>query len=163
MILKMKYYYSFIVLFFIILFLNSGCNQSGLSGLVVCKGKVTLDTVPLENATVTLIPYVQNSTEKNQQRNAFSITDSAGRFTMTTLKENDGVYSGEYWIIITKYEQSGEFVKTGEIDTETGKDILFEKSVNRLPAIYENYRESQLRVTVPDSGIQDIVLELTTK
>jgi hypothetical protein len=159
----MKDHRLFIVLFFITLFLNSGCNRSGLSGLVVCKGIVTLDTVPLESATVTLIPNAQNSTEKNKQRNAFSITDSAGRFTMTTLKENDGVYPGEYWITITKYEQSGEFVKTGEIDPETGKDIMFEKPVNRLPAIYENYHKSQLRVTVPDSGIRDIVLELTTK
>jgi hypothetical protein len=159
----MKYYPLFIVLFFITLFLNSGCNHSGLSGLVVCKGKVTLDTVPVEGATVTFIPNVENSKEGNKQRNAFSITDSAGRFTMTTLKENDGVYSGEYWVIVTKYEQSGEFVKTGEIDPGTGEDILFEKSVNRLPAIYENYRESQLRVTVPDSGVRDIVLELTTK
>ncbi|MDR0337824.1 MAG: hypothetical protein LBI18_12110 [Planctomycetaceae bacterium] len=82
---------------------------------------------------------------------------------MTTLKENDGVYPGQYWIIITKYEQSGELIKTGEIDSETGEDILFEKPVNRLPKIYENYHESQLRVTVPDSGIRDIVLELTTR
>jgi hypothetical protein len=159
----MKYHCLFIVLFFITLFLNSGCHRSGLSWLVVCKGKVTLDTVPLEGATVTLIPNVENSTGENKQRNAFGITDSAGRFTMTTLKENDGVYSGQYWIIITKYEQSGEFVKTGEIDLETGKDVMFEKPVNRLPAIYENYHKSQLRVTVPDSGIRDIVLELTTK
>jgi hypothetical protein len=159
----MKYYHSFIVLFFITLFLNSGCNQSGLSGLVVCKGKVMLDTVPLEGATVTLIPNIENITEENKQRNAFSITNSAGQFTMTTLKENDGVYPGDYWIIVTKYEPSGEFIKTEEIDPGTGEDILFEKSVNRLPAIYENYRKSQLRVMVPDSGVRDIVLELTTK
>ena len=132
----MKYYHLFIVLFFITLFLNSGCNRSGLSGLVVCKGKVTLGTVPLEGATVTFIPNAENSTEKNIQRNAFAITDSAGRFTMTTLKENDGVYPGEYWVMVTKYEQSGNLVKTGEIDPETGKDIMFETSVNRLPAIY---------------------------
>jgi hypothetical protein len=160
---KMKYSRLFIVLFYITLFLNSGCNRSGLSGLVVCKGMVTLDTVPLEGATVTFIPNAENSTENNQQRNAFSVTDSAGRFTMTTLKENDGIYPGQYWVVITKYEQSGEFIKTKEIDPETGKNILFEKSINRLPAIYENYRESQLHVTVPDSGIRDIVLELTTK
>jgi hypothetical protein len=159
----MKYHYLFIILFFIAMFLNSGCNHSGLSGLVVCKGRVTLDTVPLEGATVTLIPNIENITEENKQRNAFSVTDSAGRFAMTTLKENDGVYPGQYWVIITKYEQSGELIKTGEIDPETGKDIMFEKSVNRLPTIYENYRESQLRVTVTDSGVRDIVLELTPK
>jgi hypothetical protein len=155
--------YLFIVLFFITLFLNAGCHRSGLSGLVVWNGKVTLDTVPVEGATVTFIPNVENSTGENKQRNAFSVTDSAGRFTMTTLKENDGVYSGSYWVIVAKYEQSGELVKTGKVDPETGKDIMFEKSVNRLPAIYENYQKSQLRVTVPDSGIRDIVLELTTK
>jgi hypothetical protein len=159
----MKYHHLFIVLFFIAMFSNSGCHRSGLSGLVVCKGKVTLDAVPLEGATVTFIPNVENATNENKQRNAFSVTDSAGRFTMTTLKENDGVYPGQYWIIVTKYEQSGEFVKTGEISTETGEDIMFEKSVNRLPAIYENYHKSQLCVTVPDSGIRDIVLELSTK
>jgi hypothetical protein len=159
----MKHDHLFIVLFFIILFLNSGCNHSGLSGLVVCKGKVTLDTIPLEGVSVTFIPNIENSTNENKQRNAFAITDSAGRFTMTTLKENDGVYPGQYWIIATKYEQSGELVKTGDIDSETGQDILFEKPVNRLPAIYENYRKSQLRVVVPDTGIRDIVLELTTK
>ncbi|MDR2115682.1 MAG: carboxypeptidase-like regulatory domain-containing protein [Planctomycetaceae bacterium] len=161
--MKYDHLFSFIVSLFVILFLNSGCNHSGLSGLVVCKGKVMLDAVPLEGATVTLIPNIENVTKENQQRNAFSITDSAGRFTMTTLKENDGVYPGDYWLIVTKYDPSGEFIKTGEIDLETGEDILFEKSVNRLPAIYENYRESQLRVTVPDSGIRDIVLELTTR
>jgi hypothetical protein len=149
----------FTSLIFVLLLFLYGCRPSGLTGLVPCSGTLTLEGTPLNDASVTFIP--NQETNDSEQRNAFAKTDSAGHFTMTTLKENDGVYPGKYWIIVTKYEQSGQFVKTGEVNSETGKDILFEPAINRLPARYENYLESKLEVTVPVSGNKKFMLELS--
>ncbi len=145
----------------LIAFVSFGCRKTGLSGLVVCEGVVTLDSEPVEGVTVALIPNREEA--DTALRNAIATTDASGRFTMTTLKEKDGVFPGKYWVMVTKYEPSGEFVKLPEIDPETGENIMFEKSANSLPAIYENYRRSKLEVTIPASGLRDFVLELVSK
>jgi hypothetical protein len=152
--------------YFILLFsllLLTGCNRSGLRGLVSCSGEVTLDGAPLAGATVTLIPDKEGvAAEGAEQRNALATTDANGHFTMTTLNPNDGVFPGKYWVQVTKYEQSGKFIGTGETGDD-GKEVMFEQSVNRLPAIYENYQKSELRVEVPASGIKNVKLDLVAK
>jgi hypothetical protein len=154
-------YKNYFTLLFLLLILT-GCNRSGLQGLVLCSGVVTTDGSPLAGVTVTLIPDKEGAAENAKQRNALATTDASGHFTMTTLNPNDGVYPGKYRVQITKYEQSGKLVGTGEIGDE-GKEIMFEQSVNRLPATYEDAQKSQLSVDVPASGIRDITLELKTK
>ncbi|MDR3110908.1 MAG: carboxypeptidase-like regulatory domain-containing protein, partial [Planctomycetaceae bacterium] len=114
-------------------------------------------------AAVTLIPDREGGTaEDAEQRNALATTDANGHFVMTTLDPNDGVYPGKYRVQVTKYEQSGKLVGTGEID-DMGKEIMFEPSVNRLPALYENYQKSQLSIDVPAGGIKNVKLDLVTK
>ena len=98
--------------------------------------------------------------ESESQRNAVGVTDASGNFRMTTLKENDGVMPGTYTVTVTKYEKSGEVVPLPEVDQETQKPLTFEPSVNRLPAVYENQKESPLKITVPKGGIKTTTFEL---
>ena len=152
----MKHFFAFIVLLTTAGCL--GCQGGGLSGLVPCSGIVTLDGNPVEGATVLLVPG-----GSGDQRNAIGITDSAGKFRMTTLKENDGAFPGTYAVTVTKYEQSGEIIVLPEIDPETGERITFSPSVNRLPAVYENQMKSPLEITVPKGGIKTAALELKSQ
>ena len=133
-----------------------GCQGGGLPGLVPCHGVVTLDGNPIEGATVMLIPGNSDAT----LRNAIGVTDAAGKFRMTTLKENDGVMPGTYTVTVTKQEKSGEVIVLPEIDSETGERITFEPSVNRLPAVYENQMKSPLEITVPKGGVKTAAFEL---
>ena len=153
----MRNFFTFTLLLTIVCCL--GCQGgASLSGLVPCDGVVTLDGNPIEGVTIMFIPR-----DSGTQRDAHAMTDVAGKFKMTTLKENDGVMPGTYSVTITKYEQSGQLVATGETDPETGKPIMFETSVNRLSAVYENRTKSPLEITVPKGGTKTATFELTSK
>jgi len=132
-----------------------GCQSASVPGLVRCEGVVTLDGTPADGVTVMLIPR-----DSETQRNAIAVTDGAGKFRMTTLKENDGAMPGTYSVTVTKYEKSGEVVTLPEKSPETGQPLTFEPSVNRLPAAYENPTTSPLEMTVPQGGIKTANFEL---
>lgn len=63
------------------------------------SGSVTYRGKPLEGATVVFHP-LEGVAES--RRAAAGVTDSAGRFVMTTLKPHDGVAAGEYQVSVEK-------------------------------------------------------------
>jgi len=151
----MKHYFSILL---VILLCCFGCKGGGLPGLVPCSGVVTLDDKPLEGATVMLIPRDSSGS----LRNAIGVTDATGKFRMTTLQENDGVMPGTYTVTVTKFEKTGEVVTLSDKDPETGQNITFEPSANRLPAAYEKM-DSPLEITVPKGGIKTAAFDLKSK
>jgi len=77
----------------------AGCGQGGPS-LEPTIVTVTLDGQPVDDATVTLTPRADGTLM------ASGITDSAGRFTATTVVPGrgarPGIAAGEYGVTITK-------------------------------------------------------------
>ncbi len=81
-----------------------GCSkESRIEGTVPVTGTVKSKGAPLEGATVTFSPVAQGSAKA-----ASGQTDAQGRFTLTTLKANDGALPGEYGVIVVKTETVGK-------------------------------------------------------
>jgi len=152
----MKHFYTFVIL--LVTIFCFGCQGSSLPGLAPVSGVVTLDGNPIDGATVVFIPR-----DFSTQRNAFALTNTSGSFRMTTVKENDGVLPGTYIVTVTKHEKSGQVIKLDEYDVETGEQLTFEPSVNRLPAVYENEASTPLEITVSKGGTKTATFELTSQ
>jgi hypothetical protein len=129
-----------------------GCKQSSLSGLVPAVGTVTHDGKTVGNATIVFIPA--NNTEG--MRSASGTTDTNGKFTMTTLVPNDGVFPGEYVVTIDKVESIGEY----KVD-EKHKVTDTTQIINHLPLKYGNAETSGLTVSISPSGDKKLLFELT--
>src|SRR5262245_29088718 len=82
----------------------TGCG--GRDRPVEVKGLLTLDCVPVENATVRFAP-----TEGRSTRPSSGITSSDGIFQLTTYSTNDGVLPGHYKVVV--------FRQKGRVDFET--------------------------------------------
>lgn len=63
------------------------------------RGTLTYKGKPLEGATVAFHPREGATASR---RVAAGRTDSAGRFTLTTVKPRDGAVAGEYLVTVTK-------------------------------------------------------------
>jgi hypothetical protein len=142
--------------FTVMTFMQSGCQKSGLTGLVPAEGILKFNGELLEGATVTFVPSGSGVT----QRAASCITDASGAFTMGTLEPQDGVYPGEYQVIVMKKIDSTinthEDIDAGKAPSKTGKDNI--KYI--VPKKYENPETSGLSVTIGSKGDESIVLEV---
>lgn len=79
-----------------------GCaGGQGKLGTVPVSGTVTLDGQPVPGATVTFKP------KSSDGRAASAVTDTNGRFTLTTVQGGDGALPGSYGVAITKVVSSG--------------------------------------------------------
>lgn len=77
-----------------------GCSSGDqVPGVIKVSGKVTLDQVPVEGATVTFQP-------EGQTRSASGITDKNGTYKLTTLNPGDGALPGKYKVLISKVEDT---------------------------------------------------------
>src|SRR5262245_16925122 len=72
-----------------------GCQRSSRPETATVSGIVTLDGAPLPGATVVFIP--QQSGEKSSR----AITDSAGHFDLTYLRDVKGAVLGKHEVRIT--------------------------------------------------------------
>ncbi|WP_459557837.1 carboxypeptidase-like regulatory domain-containing protein [Lacunimicrobium album] len=140
----------------VIALMQSGCQKSGLTGLVPAKGILKFNGQVLDGATVTFVP----SGSGVSQRAASCITDASGEFSMGTLEPQDGVYPGEYQVIVMKKIDSTinthEDIDAGKAPSKTGKDNI--KYI--VPKKYENPETSGLDVTIGSKGDESIVLEV---
>lgn len=146
----------------IVLLLLGGCStwigcggQGGVDGVVPVSGDVRYQGAPVAGATVIFIP-------EGASRASSGMTDANGRFTLTTLRANDGVLPGKYRVTVAKIETSGEMTeeesqqyveKHGTPPPVTSKELL--------PAKYKNADTSGLVAEVPAGGSSDLVFELT--
>lgn len=81
-----------------------GCGGSGGSdlGTVPVTGTVTMSGAPLEGASVTFFP------KSPEGKAAAGITDSEGKFQLTTADPGDGAMPGSYTVGIRKTENAVE-------------------------------------------------------
>ncbi|MGL6196804.1 MAG: hypothetical protein ACRC2T_18485 [Thermoguttaceae bacterium] len=141
-------------------FTAAGCGSKKLKGLVPAEGVVFLDDAPLEGATVTFAPV----TLTNESRSASAKTDAAGKFKMTTLEPDDGVYPGEYLVTVVKKEANGP-VPTQEdylAAQNQGRSIIVEY-IDVVPSIYANAQTSGLSANITNKGDKKLEFKLTAE
>lgn len=109
---------------FIAITMANGCGHSSRPEVVPVSGVVTLDGAPLPKATVVFIP------REPGLKPSRAITDDAGHFELTYLREIKGAVPGQHEVrVSTRTEHQPQ---------------------ERVPSRYNS--ESELTVTVEDGG-----------
>ena len=129
------------------LLIFAGCSESGsLSGLSKCEGTVTYKGAPVAEAMLTFHPDGGGQ----GMRAAGAITDSSGKFKVTTLKSEDGITPGNYNVTIFKLEEYGDLPP--KTKTEDGEEIQPPRlKKNILPTKYEKKETSGLTAAISKS------------
>ena len=120
-----------------------GCKPSTRRNLPVefVEGVVTLDSAPLDAASVQFIP----KTEGAGIESAGGYTDAAGKFTLSSLNGDpgEGALPGEYNVFVSKTISvpiPGAAHEEGDAPPEETKQIT--------PAIYKDRNNPQFEATV---------------
>jgi len=122
----------------VVLGLFAGCSQSET---VPVTGTVMLDGQPAANADVIFTP--------TKGRVASGHTDASGRFTLSTLKPDDGAVPGEHKVTVVEYYPPGKPPPM----TPSG-------APSRFPANYAETTQTPLKVTVERGAKNDFTLEV---
>jgi hypothetical protein len=142
----------------IVLPLLAGTLLAGCGGgrkTVPVSGVITLEGAPLAGAQVTFHPMASDG------RMAIGISDSNGRFSLTTYKPNDGALPGRYRITVALG------LNETPADAKLAADVkeMFKErerlSKLRLPDVHANYKsldKSPLFQEVPPPG--DVKIDL---
>ena len=135
----------------------AGCGKgNGLSGLVPAKGVIKYNGLPVEGATVTFVPDGATSSE---QRTASATSDSNGRFEVMTLQPKDGIFPGQYKVLVKKL--APDKVYTKEDFAANPKGLAPPKYTNQLPAKYADQKSTPESIVFDKKGNTNIALELT--
>ncbi len=128
-----------------------GCNAGSDSlDTIAVSGVVTLKGSPVEGASVTFVPA-------GSGQSAVGLTDSAGKYALTTLTSGDGALPGQYKVIVTKYEGATDAgggstaapLPNGDMpDSYGGAAPDAEPAKNLLPAKYASPDTSGLAAEV---------------
>ena len=137
------------------LLVPSGCQKSKLKGLVPGSGTITLNGEPVEGAVILFSPINPSST----QRSASAKSGPKGSFTLLTLEPGDGIYPGEYKVIVKKTQTTGNLVLE-EGDRRNPEAIDDRVTVHLLPHKYGDASTTDLTVTIPPKGDKAIQLTL---
>jgi hypothetical protein len=129
-----------------------GPNTSHLPKTVPASGVVTLDGKPVDGAQVVIVPAGQGTT------GATAVTDANGQFSLRAYPEKDGAIPGEYKVQVSKTIQVMLTGPKGSLDG--GDPVRFDYAV---PGKYTDAKKSGLSVNIPDTGIKDIKLTLSSK
>jgi len=126
---------------------------------VAVKGIVKLDGKPLAGATVTFMAT------DGAIRPATGYTDQEGAFSLTSLKNDDGAFPGEYRVLVTKMQAIEQPPDADAADPDAGlkhyQRLKSQKRTSLLPNLYANYETTPLRCQVPTAG--EVVLEIESK
>ncbi len=122
-----------------------GCGDSSGPRTVDAAGVVTLDGSPVEKAQVIFI-------DNNSSNPASAMTDLQGRFSLSLNGEKSGAIPGNYKVQVSK-----TLLKSA---SSGGADVTITYG---LPKKYASVITSGLTCDVPDNGIKDIKLELSSK
>ncbi len=111
---------------------TSACDKGGLETVPV-SGRVTYQGKPLASGTITFSPE-----NKESGHAAWGNLDAEGRYSLTTIKINDGALPGEYRVAVVS------FVPGTETAVSRGKRAIPEK--------YSRHADSGLTATVGDGS-----------
>ncbi len=81
----------------LLLAIIAGCGRGGLDTVPV-SGRVTYQGAPLPAGTITFSPN-----NKDSGHAAWGDLDAEGRYTLTTIKTNDGALPGEYRVAVISF------------------------------------------------------------
>ncbi|MCL2624014.1 MAG: carboxypeptidase-like regulatory domain-containing protein [Planctomycetaceae bacterium] len=149
---------------YLCIFIVTGCGKaSQLPGLVPAKGDIKYKNAPVEGAALTFFPetVASNTDHSSEQRPATAVSDASGRFTMMTLQPDDGVFPGQYTVVITK--NIPERIYTNEEMQEffrQGRPTPIPQSTNELPEQYSSPTTSPLKIDLGPKGDKTLKFEL---
>ena len=140
----------------------TGCSNSSRPPTYPVTGTVTSQGKPVAGAAITFVPT------GNEGEAASAITDSEGKYALTTWRAGDGARPGEYRVKVSKQEQttvdSSKMVRNLSIEEE--QKIYVESKKPRppakslIPSKYQDDQTSGITHTVPKkSSVLDIKLE----
>lgn len=124
---------------------------------------VTLDGQPIEGALISLFGEGASA-----DYYATGISDSNGNFSLNMYQQKDGAIPGEYKVKVSKTievnldKNPKAAKKLNQEESEHAGEASGVHWVNDLPKKYANHMTSGFSVTVPEDGIDDIKLELTS-
>ncbi len=132
-----------------------GCSGNDKGPRTVpAKGVITLDGEPVEGAAVVFV---------GDQHSATGISDSSGNFSLDAFEYKTGAVPGSYmWIATKTVEVTSESVKLKGEEAEHAGEGTQIGIKNDLPNRYQSPKPDQ-KITIPEDGITDIKLELTSK
>jgi hypothetical protein len=128
----------------------TGCSNSSRLPTYPVTGTVTLHGKPLAGAVITFVPT------GNEGDAASAITDSEGKYALTTWKAGDGARPGEYRVKVSKQEQAAvdpsKMVKNLTIEEEQKIYVESKKPAppakSLIPGKYQDDQTSGLVHTV---------------
>ncbi len=131
----------------------SGVGDDGRPSRYPVTGTVTMNGEPVANANV-------NFQLVDGSGSAVGVTDSQGRYELTSFVPGDGAVPGEYQVTVTKFSQLTPSPDVSEDDADYDPDAPAMVPENLLPERYANPATSELTATVTESPNM-IDLELT--
>lgn len=138
-------------------FLN-GCHSGdtrNLPATVTAAGYVYLDGNPVEGAAVVFIPEDSQTGHPAQ-----AISDAQGYFELQAFETKKGAVPGNYIVQVAKTVETTMEGAQVEGESEDFRAVTYQ---NVLPSKYANIATSDLRQTIPDTGIKDIKIELSSQ
>ena len=146
----------------------AGCGDADdLPPTVPAAGVLTLDGTPVEGAQVVVSALEGGGS-------AAALTNSQGAFRLRAFPAKDGALPGEYMVQVTKTVQTSGASDTGVSDEEAAlavesgehaKETIENSDVgwqNVMPPQFANFTTSQVMLSIPEGGREDIVLDLKT-
>lgn len=132
--------------------LTVGCNNKRLPTIVKAEGTVTLDGNPVENATIAFI-------SERTDYHAVGNTNAQGKFAMRVSRDEyngkEGACPGDYKVEISKS------VIGNASGSPSGEAVVNLR--NELPTKYASIGSSELVITVPDKGSDQLNFDLKSK
>ena len=129
----------------------TGCSNSSRPPTYRVSGTVTMQEKPVAGAVITFVPT------SNEGAAASAITDSEGKYALTTWQAGDGARPGEYRVKVSKQEQAtvdpSKMVQNLSIEEEQKIYVESKKpcppAKSLVPSKYQDESSSGLSHTVP--------------
>lgn len=138
--------------------LLNGCGSGdtrNLPATVTATGYVYLDGKPVEGAAVVFIPENIDTGYPAQ-----AISNAQGYFELQAFDKKKGAVPGNYVVQVAKTVETALEGAQAQGESEDFRAVMYK---NVLPAKYANIATSDLKQTIPDSGIKDIRLDLRSQ
>jgi hypothetical protein len=130
-----------------------GCGDDGLGNRYPVSGYVTYNGNPLEVGTVTF--YAVGGQNAETRGASGSITN--GKYTLSTIGGDDGVFPGEYVVAIAARapdmsKAKANIEKSGGSMHQDDVAKAFKEAKSPIPKKYESTTTSQLKATVTNGS-----------
>jgi hypothetical protein len=132
----------------------TGCSNSSRPATYPVTGTVTMQGKPLAGAVITFVPTGTDGEA------ASAVTDSDGKYALTTRQAGDGARPGEYRVKVSKQELAAvdpsKMVKNLSIEEEQKIYVESKKppppAKSLVPSKYQDESTSGLSHTVPQGS-----------